>query len=272
MAKFLISAFADEAASDLSGQIAALKRNGLEWIEIRAVDGKSLLTRSDEEIVAIYEELKAAGISVSSYGSPIGKYPITEDFEPHLADFRRALEVCKLLHTNRMRMFSFQEKEKDVLLSNRDEIIRRLQIMLAEAEAAGILLCHENEKKIYGELPAQVADILQTLPGMRGIFDPSNCLEAGGDPIEGFAATRPSMEYMHIKDHDADPAGRVVPAGEGAGHVGELLREIDASVAGEFFLTVEPHLTSWIPERFADKNAAFDGAVGALKKLLAELA
>lgn len=270
MAEFVISAFADEAAPDLAGQIAALKRNGLHLIEIRAVDGKSLLTKSDEEIVAIYEELQAAGISLSAYGSPIGKYSVTADFEPHLKDFRRALEVCKLLHTDRMRMFSFQD-EKEILLANRDEVLRRLRIMLDEAKAAGIKLCHENEKKIYGELPEQVADLFRELPELRGIFDPSNCLEAGGDALEGFAATRPALEYLHVKDHDADPKGRVVPAGEGNGHLAEILRKINASVEGEFILTVEPHLNSWIPERFADKNAAFDAAVDALKKLLSEL-
>lgn len=269
MANFLISAFADEAAPDLDGQIAALKRNGLQWIELRAVDG-SLLKKSDEEIIAIYETLRDAGIGVSAYGSPIGKYPITEDFEPHLADFRRALQVCKLLHTNKMRMFSFQG-DAQALLDHRDEVIRRLGIMLDEAQAAGILLCHENEKKIYGELPAQVADVLQSLPALRGIFDASNCLGAGGDPLEGFAATRPSMEYLHIKDHDADPAGRVVPAGEGAGHLADILQEVNDTVEGDFFLTVEPHLNSWIPERFADKNAAFDAAVNALKRLLENL-
>ncbi|MBE6589533.1 MAG: sugar phosphate isomerase/epimerase [Ruminococcaceae bacterium] len=270
MAEFLISAFADEAASELSGQIAALQRNGLKWVELRAVNGSSLLKMSNEEIEEIYEELKAAGIGVSSYGSPIGKYPITEDFEPHLKDFRRALEVCKLLHTHRMRMFSFQA-DKEVLHANRDEVIRRLSVMQKEASAAGILLCHENEKKIYGELPAEAADVLGSVPGLRGIFDASNCLEAGGTASEGFAATRPYLEYLHIKDHDADPAGRVVPAGEGAGCLPEILREVNASVDGEFFLSVEPHLTSWIPERFPDKNAAFDAAVNALKTLLAKL-
>ncbi len=270
MAKFLISAFADEAGKELSAQIAALKRNGLDLIEIRNVNGASLLTLSDGEITAIYEELKAAGIAVSSYGSPIGKYPITKEFEPHLKDFRRALEVCKLLHTNKMRMFSFQD-EKEVLLANRDEVIRRLGVMLEEAKEAGIVLCHENEKKIYGELPAQVADIFGALPELRGIFDASNCLEAGGDPKEGFAVTYPNLEYLHIKDHDADPAGRVVPAGEGAGGLLEILSEVNDSVDGEFILTVEPHLTSWIPERYADRDAAFDAAVNALKKLLTQL-
>ena len=270
MANFLISAFADEAGRELSVQIAALKRNGLSMIELRNVNGVSLLTLDNEEISAIYDALKGEGISVSSYGSPIGKYSITKDFEPHLKDFRRALEVCKLLHTNKMRMFSFQD-DKEVLLANRDEVLRRLSVMLAEAKEAGILLCHENEKKIYGELPAQVADIFAELPELRGIFDASNCLEAGGDPREGFAATYPNLEYLHIKDHEADASGRVVPAGEGAGCLLEILRKVNAEKDGDFILTVEPHLNGWIPERFADQNAAFDAAVNALKGLLAQL-
>ena len=37
-----LCAFADEAASDKTGQIAALKRNGIALLEFRSVDGKNI--------------------------------------------------------------------------------------------------------------------------------------------------------------------------------------------------------------------------------------
>ena len=70
MAQFMISAFADEAAKDLDGQIAALKRNGLTLIEPRTVVN-NIVEKSDDELREIAEKLKAAKISLSSLGSPI---------------------------------------------------------------------------------------------------------------------------------------------------------------------------------------------------------
>ena len=37
-----IYAFADEASPDIDGQIAAMKRNGLQGVEIRGVDGQTI--------------------------------------------------------------------------------------------------------------------------------------------------------------------------------------------------------------------------------------
>lgn len=37
-----IFAFADEASSQIDGQIAALRRNGLQGLEIRNVDGQNV--------------------------------------------------------------------------------------------------------------------------------------------------------------------------------------------------------------------------------------
>ena len=97
MAKFFFSAFADEAADDLDGQIAALKRNGIGYIEPRFVDKKGILTLTEQELIDMKKKLDAAGITVGSLGSPIGKYPIEEPFDVHLEDFKKALRAAKLL-------------------------------------------------------------------------------------------------------------------------------------------------------------------------------
>ena len=40
--KFRLAAFADEADSRLDGQISAMRENGVEYLEIRGVDGKNV--------------------------------------------------------------------------------------------------------------------------------------------------------------------------------------------------------------------------------------
>ena len=83
MASFRISAFADEASDTLPGQIAALKRNGIGYIEPRNVNG-NLIKKTDAELYEIAGMLAEASIGVSSLGSPIGKFNIDEDFDLHL--------------------------------------------------------------------------------------------------------------------------------------------------------------------------------------------
>ena len=281
MAKFLISAFADEARNSLEGQIGALKRNGLFCIEPRAMNLGPVLAKTDKELAAIKKRLDEEGIIVPSFGSPIGKYSITDDFEPHLASFRRALEVCHALDTKRMRIFSFFVPQ-DKLDEYRDEVLRRMKIMVAEATEAGITLCHENESGIYGQEPERVTDLLESVPGLRAIYDPANYVYYESDPARGLDATMPRFEYMHVKDCLYE-GHTLVPAGAGEGRLKEALQRIDKEIEGEVVLTVEPHL--YVSESykqfdgkelknkyvFATAEEAFDYAVNALKEMLAEI-
>ena len=280
MASFLISAFADESSSKLEKQIDALQRNGIGYIEPRNISG-CLTKKTDEELTEIAQAFKAAGIQVSSLGSPIGKIEIDDDFDLHLEKFNRALRACEILGTKRMRMFSFY-LTPDRFAECRDEVMRRLNLLLDRAEAAGIKLCHENESKIYGQNPAEVRDLLTSLPRLGGIFDAANFVQCDQDPIEGIEATLPALEYLHIKDARA-ATHEVVPAGMGDGQLEEVLRRVDAATDETVFLSVEPHLHvfnafSEIDRGqlrpgldFASAPEAFDFAVNALKALLTKL-
>ena len=149
MARFILSAFADEAQADLKGQIAALKRNNIGFIELRNIDGKCVIDYTDEEIEGFAEELHESGINVSSLGSPIGKYNITDDFAPHFEKFKKACKTCKILGTDKMRMFSFFIPDGKDAMDYKDEVLSRLNTMLDYAEKEGIFLCHENEARCH---------------------------------------------------------------------------------------------------------------------------
>ena len=71
-----LCAFADEAATDLDGQIAALKRERIPCVELRSVDGKNVADISEEEAQGYAARLREAGIEVWSIGSPLGKAEI----------------------------------------------------------------------------------------------------------------------------------------------------------------------------------------------------
>ena len=240
-----------------------------------------MVKKTDEELYAIRAKLDDAGISVPSLGSPIGKFEITENFDIHLAEFRRALRACEILGTKRMRVFSFFVKQ-DELAQHRDEVMRRMSILLEEADRAGITLCHENESRIYGQNPDQVRDLLTTLPTLRGVFDAANFVRQKQDPIKGFEATADKLEYVHIKDAFFSDRS-MTPVGEGDGQYKEILQRVDRMTDRTVVLTLEPHLFTFSAYKKIDKlelkhrytfenaDAAFDCAAEALKKLLAEI-
>ena len=60
MADIKLCAFADEADSALSGQITAMLENGIEYLEMRGVDGKNVAKLTIEEAKAAKAELLKA--------------------------------------------------------------------------------------------------------------------------------------------------------------------------------------------------------------------
>ncbi len=278
MAKFLISAFADEAGTTLEEQISALKRNGIDYIEPRNINGKPILSLSDEELKHVKAELDKSGIKVNSLGSPIGKYPIKEPFENHLKDFHRAIEVCKMLGTNRMRMFSFFVEQSE-LTSYGDEVIYRLEKMAEIAKDHGIILCHENESDIYGQNPEQVREILTKIPSIQGIFDAANYRMNDQDVTDGIEATLINLGYLHIKDAIYG-SQTIVAAGDGEGKLAEIIDRVNNATDDCVYLTLEPHLFIFDAYKVIDKHElvskynftnnkeSFDFAANMLKELL----
>ena len=281
MAKFVLSAFADEAGSALSEQIQALRENEIDYIEPRNFDGKNLLTLSDDELRNIKNELDKNGIKVNSLGSPIGKYPIDKPFEDHLVDFEKALSTCEIFETSNMRVFSFYV-EQDKLLENRDEVLSRLKTLVKMAEARKIRLCHENESRIYGQMPREVLDFITSVDGLYGVFDAANYRMNDGDIDAGIEATLHRLGYMHIKDAIYSEQ-MIVPAGEGEGKIGEVIEKINASTDEVIYLTLEPHLHIFDAYKdiddhelkgkyvFKTNREAFDFAATTLKNLLTSL-
>lgn len=283
MAKFILSAFADEASPMLDEQIKALQEEGVSLIELRGVDGKNVSNLPLEEAATVKAKLDAAGIRLSALGSPYGKANLGVAFDEHLALFKHGLELCKVLDCKRIRMFSFYPAEGKSMADSREEVLRRLEIMVQLAEEAGVQLVHENEKGIYGDDTARNADLLNVFGKRLGFaFDPANFIQCGVNTLEAYDALHDRITYMHIKDAFLSD-GAVVCAGHGDGNVPEILRRLNAEREGEVILTVEPHLTVFKGlndlqdeelkhhESYPDSRTAFHAAVQALKDILAAM-
>jgi sugar phosphate isomerase/epimerase len=242
MGSFTLTGFADEAAVDLDGQIAALKANDMHYIELRGIDGISVGDINTQKAKQTARKLEDEGIMVSCIGSPLGKTRLDEPFAPVLEILRRLCAHAALLKTDKIRIFSFYLPDNRSPESCRSEVIDRMGRMLDIAEAEGITLLHENERDIYGDTQDRCLDLHRALDSrLRGILDPANYLLVGTDPLSAMKALEPWIDYLHIKDvrlHDR----RIVPAGAGDGKIPEILK-IMAQKPGRRFLSIEPHLT-----------------------------
>lgn len=267
-----LSAFADEAAKEVVGQIAALKRNNIPYIELRGLDGVNIAKITLEqakEYAALFEK---EGIRVWSIGSPIGKIDITDDFGKELESLRHICRLAKIFGTDRIRMFSFFEAyEKE------ETVVKYLQEMVDLAKEEGCELYHENEKLIFGDTLERVEKIMEKVKGLKFIYDPANYIEAGEDAETTLNALHSRTHYFHIKDILADTR-QIVPAGEGDGKIEELIARIDPKA--DVTLTLEPHLKIFDgysgfdqtelknKYEFATETESFDFAVKALKEIL----
>lgn len=172
--RYQIAAFADEADAKISGQIEAMRAEQISLLEIRGVDGKSVADLTVPEAKALRASLADEGIAVWSIGSPYGKSEITEAFGSRLDEFRHGLELAQALGASHIRLFSFYLPHGEAPELFRDEVLERLSRFCEAAKGSGIVLCHENEKGIYGDIAPRCAEIHRALPELRAVFDPAN--------------------------------------------------------------------------------------------------
>ena len=269
-----LSAFSDEAAESLDGQIEALLRNGIPYTDIRSVDGKNVLDFTLDEAREYNERLHRAGISVYSIGSPIGKVDINCDFDKYLEKAEHIFELARIFGTKRIRMFSFfeayEKEELDV------EYLRRL---VALADKWDVTLYHENEKMIFGDTVERTERLLDSVRGLHSIYDPANFVEVGENMDYAMERLFERTEHFHIKDVIAETS-ELVPAGVGDGKIREIIERIPPQ--SDMVLTLEPHLAIFAGYaaidstemknkfNFESNGEAFDAAVAALKNILAE--
>ena len=268
-----LSAFSDESGNSLKEQIGAMKRNGISLMELRSIDKKNVATFTEEEAKTYQKEMEENGISVWAIGSPLGKVDIAVDFAEYCNKVRHVCKLANIFKTSRIRIFSFFNA-----YSQEEKVYEYLREMVKIGNEHGVYMCHENEKRIFGDTAERVLKIMQNVEGLKYIYDPANYLQCGEMADKTLAALHDTTDYFHIKDV-VSQTGELVPAGYGDGKIKELVSKIKT----EKVLTLEPHLAIFdtynsiddekIKHKFhfGSKEEAFDAAVAALKNILKEL-
>lgn len=103
-----VYAFADEASPALDGQIAAMKENGLDGLELRNADGVNVSELTARAAREIRKRLDGEGLRVWSAGSPLGKTDITDaDFGRQLDKLKHTIDIAYILGAECVRFFHF---------------------------------------------------------------------------------------------------------------------------------------------------------------------
>ena len=260
-----LSGFSDEISPDFEQQCALVSKLGMKYLEFRSAWDVNILDLDDDQLARAKGTLSSSEVGVSSIGSPIGKIVIDDDFEPHLAWMRHAADVARYFEAPYIRVFSFFMPEGSDPDSHRDEVLRRMTQLAKVAEEADVVLVHENEKDIYGDIPRRCLDIVESVgsPNLKVAWDAANFVQVGVRPFtEGYPLLRPHLEYVQIKDALLT-TGEVVKSGEGDGEVTETIRELRSDGFDGFF-SLEPHLSQTHalggfsgPDLFTDAWQAF---------------
>ena len=262
-----LAGFTDEISPNLDEQIAVAKQNGVTDFELRGVDGKNVLDFDDALRDEIKSKLTANGMGVASIGSPIGKVKITDSWPEHFERFKIAVDAAEFFGSPFIRVFSYYPPAGGNILQHRGEVMKRFRAKLDYIKGKNVVLVHENEKEIYGEKGPQCLDLMKTIdsPQLRTAFDFANFIQAGDEPQKNWPMLKPYTVHIHIKDAMLRD-GKVVPAGQGDGHIAEILT--DAYKSGyRGWLSLEPHLAAGGQFSGFSGPKLFTMATDALKKL-----
>ncbi len=236
-----LSAFSDEAGTTLDAQIEAAKRAQLKFVDLRSLDGHNIAAFPLEDAPTAKAKLDAAGLRVQMFGSPIGKTDIADDFAPELEKLRHLARLAPVFDCTAIRIFSFYNAHGAAKAEWEAIALDRLAQLRDEAQALGLVLYHENERHIFGDLGADVLKIAELRDAhFRTIFDFDNYNQSGEDVWAVWERLRDATDAIHLKDSTTE--NQHVPVGMGNGQVERILR--DAATRGwRGPLAVEPHLT-----------------------------
>ncbi len=279
MSNLILSAFADEYADGTGDQLEGLNRFGIKYLEVRHLDGVNLAKLPLEAVREAKKAMDSAEIRVSALGSPLGKIPLDGDLDAHLETARHLFEAAKILETDYVRIFSFYAPEGASVAEKRSEVFAALEPLVLLARQYGLVLCHENEAKIYGDLPQRCREIAEYFAGeVKCVFDMGNFVLEGVDPWAAYETLKEHIAYFHIKD--ALAAGAIVPPGKGEAKIGQILSAHRKVAGKDFFVSLEPHLQTFSgrnalvgrsfenPYQYPDAKTAFADAVKKFKEII----
>jgi len=224
---FRIAVINDEITQDfeLSCHIA-VREFGMEWIELRGMWNKNIISLDSKEKAEARRILKKYRLRVTDVASPLFKadWPDAPKsrFSPAKPEFNagfgfaqqdevleRAIELAKEFGTDRVRCFDFWRLDKQA--PYRDAMNQKLQDAATKAGKQNVILVLENEPSCNTATAAEASQVLREVksPWLMLNWDPANAATRGEKPYpDGYALLpKDRIGHCHCKDVMRKTAG-----------------------------------------------------------------
>jgi len=196
--------FTDEVSPDFEEAVQLSVEAGATAIEIRGrLPGGSITTISDEDVATMQAILAKFGARVGALGSPFGKCEMDNPAElaQHQAHFDRMLQLSRAFETPIIRGFALwrptkgPDHERPGLEPYLERIVAFLTPAVRKAEAAGAVLCLENEGTTLVGTCAVGGS-----PALAVAWDVNNGTDCGEEPLAvGYPLIRSRVRHLHVK-------------------------------------------------------------------------
>jgi L-ribulose-5-phosphate 3-epimerase len=216
---FRVSVINDEISQDF-GHVCevASKEFGMEWIELRGMWKKNIVSLDEKEVAEARRLLDKYQLKVTDIASPLfkvdwpgapkSKYSEAKSFNASFTLSQqdevldRAIAMAKAFATDRVRCFDFWRLDDQV--PYRDAINDRLRDAAVKAEKKGIILVLENEPACNTATAAESAKVLSAVQSRSFMlnWDPGNAAAQGEIPFPNGYNLLPKdrIGHCHCKD------------------------------------------------------------------------
>lgn len=275
--------FNDDLSHTFDKSVEIAKELGIEYLELRNVNGKGIGFIRKEDIANIKSILKTTTVKIASIGSPV----FSKGCEIHDDDFYRAQRkildtmfmLCNELEVYTVRVFGF-DKPKAQLRQHHlndyfDQIVAKWEEPVRAAEKHGVVLMFEPEDETYlgtGEDLSRVVKHFNS-PSVKVCWDVSNAWNAGDISYpNGYQFIKNDIAHVHVKDAKLDPktlkvsSDRVI-IGQGDIPWAEIFKTLHAD-GYDGFATVETPFLPWTAELRPYLMEFIKGDVAGLKSAL----
>src|SRR5581483_3338322 len=231
-ARLALAVIGDEIGPSVTEMLSFCEENDVHRLDMRTVDGRNLLGMTLDEVDAVGRQLKAAGITVPTFVSPVLKWPapgkapaggkVDFAFDPATCPIddplMHAFDVATVLGATKIRVFSFL----------RYDGFRPGDLAAAMDRLVDLADRHDITVEIENEPVCNIGSLGELTGYFAALGEPSPWL-------------RPLVDMIHLKDRDFE-AKRTVPLGDGkVPWARELTRLLAHVTVPEVVASMETH-------------------------------
>lgn len=202
-----VTIITDEISQDLPDIVRLVRDFKLPGIELRSMFGRAFKDLTAADIAEVKQVARGEGWKIFGCSSPVFKCDIDDAtaVRSHLEEFRRSLGVAQELDCDLVRVFTFLRRSPEENRRLHPRVAQHLEQLRAIAEGTSTRIGVENEHSCIVGTAAEAAAVFALLPDPRFgvVWDPCNVLyvpDAPPDATAGFAAIRPRLFHVHVKD------------------------------------------------------------------------